>query len=94
MAKYIKLSNRVNDPIFVLMWSFDELAPLLIGLVVGIMMEKAAICCAIGYAFTTVWRKYRDSKPDGYLLHLLYAYGFIPSNAKSMINPFVKRLMP
>ena len=94
MAKYIKFSNRVNDPPFLLMWSADELAPTLLGLVLGIMIEKAAICCALGYGCTTIYRKFRDSKPDGYFLHLLYRYGFNMNSAKTMINPFTKRLIP
>ena len=93
MAKYIKLSTRVNDPPFLLMWSVDELAPLLVGLVVGIMIEKAAICTLIGYALTTVYRRFRDSKPDGYFLHLFYSFGY-PARGRTMVNPYIKRLMP
>tara|TARA_B100000446_G_scaffold184352_1_gene206169 strand:- start:49564 stop:49857 length:294 start_codon:yes stop_codon:yes gene_type:complete len=90
----IKIPGRVDDPPHMLLWSADELAPMLLGLTFGIFIGKALICTIAGFLVTSAYRKFRDNSPDGYFLHMLYAAGFIPPKGRSMINPFIKRLFP
>lgn len=90
----IKIPGRIDEPPHVLLWSADELAPMLLGLTFGIFLGKALICSVIGLVITNFYRRFRDNNPDGYLLHLLYHYGFLPARGRSMINPYIKRLFP
>ena len=92
--KPVTIPGRIDDPPHVLLWSADELVPMLVGLCFGIFIEQALICTAIGFVITSGYRKFRDSSPDGYLLHLLYHYGFLPAKGKSMLNPYIRRLFP
>jgi len=92
--KPINIPSRIDDPPHLLLWSMDELAPMLIGLVVGIVLEEALIFTALGFVVTSFYRRFRDNNPDGYLLHMLYYAGFLPPKGRLMINPYIKRFQP
>jgi conjugal transfer pilus assembly protein TraL len=92
--KPIYVPNTIDDPPHMLLWSADELAPILMGLAIGMMTGNALVFTAIGVGITYAYRKYRDGRPDGYLMHMLYWYGFWPSRSKSIPNPFARRYLP
>ncbi|AVF73804.1 type IV conjugative transfer system protein TraL [Vibrio parahaemolyticus] len=92
--KPVKIPRRIDEPPHMLLWSADELAPMLLGLVIGVMMGKALIFFLIGLAVTNLYRRFRDNHPDGYMLHMLYWGGFIATKAKSLKNPFIRRYFP
>ncbi|EPC8310143.1 type IV conjugative transfer system protein TraL, partial [Salmonella enterica subsp. enterica serovar Montevideo] len=84
----------VDEPPHLLLWSADELAPMLLGLTIGVIIGKALICFLGGLLVTNLYRRFRDNHPDGYLLHMIYWAGFIMTKAKSLKNPFVRRYLP
>jgi conjugal transfer pilus assembly protein TraL len=90
----IKIPGRIDEPPHLILWSADELAPMLLGLTFGILIGEAFICTAVGFFITSLYRKFRDNNPDGYLLHMLYHAGILPPKGKSMINPYIRRLFP
>lgn len=92
--KPIRIPRRVDEPPHILLWSSDELAPMLLGLVVGVFIGKAFICFVAGLTITSLYKRFRDNHPDGHLLHIFYWAGFLFTNAKSMKNPFVRRYIP
>lgn len=92
--KPIEIPTRADDPPYMLMWSSDECLPVLLGFSFGIIIEQVFACTIAGFIIAHFYRKYRDQHADGYLFHLLYWYGFGFSRSKSMINPFIKRLIP
>lgn len=92
--KPVHIPRRIDEPPHLLLWSADELAPMLIGLVVGLVLGKALICTLAGFLVTNLYRRFRDSRPDGYLLHMIYWSGLLPSKARSLVNPFIRRFFP
>lgn len=92
--KQIKIARRVDDPPHLLLWSADEIAPMLLGLVIGMIIGKAFICFLVGLAVTKIYSRFRDNHPDGFLLHLLYWAGLLTTKARSMRNPFIRRYLP
>jgi len=92
--KPVRIPRRVDEPPHLLMWSADELSPLLLGLFIGVMIDKVLTCTAIGLIVTNLYRKFRDNHPDGFLLHILYWAGIPVSKAKCFRNPFVRRYFP
>jgi len=92
--KPVQIPRRIDEPPHLLLWSADELAPMLIGLVVGLVLGEALICTVIGLLVTNLYRKFRDSTPDGYLLHMIYWTGLLTTKARSMVNPFIRRFFP
>lgn len=90
----VRIPSRIDDPIHVLMWSLDEMAPIFAGLILGIAVGQAMIGFGIGLVVTNQYRKYRDNHPDGYLIHIAYWGGFMFTKASSMVNPFIRRFLP
>jgi conjugal transfer pilus assembly protein TraL len=90
----VRIPRRVDEPPHLLMWSADELAPMLIGLVIGVVLGKAFICTVIGLVITNLYRRFRDNHPDGYLLHMLYWTGLPMTKSKTFKNPFIRRYFP
>lgn len=92
--KPVKIPRRVDEPPHLLMWSADELAPMLLGLVIGTILGQTFICTAIGLVITNLYRKYRDNHPDGYLLHMLYWTGLPMTKSRAFKNPYIRRYFP
>ena len=90
----VKIPGRIDDPPHIAIIPSDEIAPVLIGLTIGIMAGKAFIFTALGFSLTIVYKKFRDNHQDGYFLHFLYHYGFIPTKSRLFINPYIRRLFP
>lgn len=90
----VRIPRRIDDPPHLLLWSADELAPMLIGLLIGVIIDKALICVFAGWLVTSAYRRFRDNAPDGYFLHVLYSYGFLFTKARSLVNPYIKRFFP
>lgn len=90
----VEIPRFVDDPPHVLLWSADELAPVAIGLVAGILTGNAFVLTALGVVATKLYRRFRDNHPDGFLLHALYWYGLWPNHARSMPNSFIRRFLP
>lgn len=92
--KPVTIPRRVDDPPHILLWSADEILPMMLGLVFGIFIKQALVCFLIGFAVTNLYKRFRDDHPDGVLLHMLYWVGLTKGRARSMKNPFVKIYYP
>ena len=90
----VRLPTRVDEPHQFLLWSADEIIPLLTLFVMGVIFENITIFTLVGFGLTSVYKKYKNCKPDGYLLHALYWIGLIPSKARTLVNPFIRRFYP
>ena len=89
-----KIPIRVDQPPYLLLWSSDECMPVVFGFGIGLLIGQAFICTTVGIIVAHFYKKFRDMHADGYLMHLLYWYGFGFCRSKSMLNPFIKRLIP
>jgi len=38
--------------------------------------------------------RYRDSRPDGFLIHMAYWYGILVPKGRSILSPFHRRIFP
>lgn len=92
--KVIQLPLYIDEPPHFLLWSADEMAPILIGLVFGILTQQALIFTLIGVLITKVYRRFRNGKPDGYLLHIIYWCGLLPTHSKTIPNPYLRFYLP
>ncbi len=91
----VKIPRRIDDPPHLLLWSADEFAPMLVGLVIGVVLGKALPCFLIGLAVTNLYRRFKDNHPDGYILHMAYWWGLLPAGkARSLPNPYIRRMLP
>ena len=90
----VRIPTRADDLPHMLLWSADEIMPIIGGLGIGIVLDQVLICVVIGAITTNLYKRFRDLHPDGFLMHLAYHYGFGFSCSASMINPFIKNLLP
>lgn len=90
----VRIPTRADDPPHMLLWSADEIMPIIGGLGIGIVLDQVLICVVIGAITTNLYKRFRDLHPDGFLMHIAYHYGFGFSRSASMINPFIKNLLP
>lgn len=97
----VTIPRRIDDPPHLLLWSVDEMAPLMVGLLFGMMIEQALYCTLAGFLMTHAYKRFRDNSPDGYMMHWLYWHGLSfkreGKNKKRLryfTNPFLKTLLP
>jgi conjugal transfer pilus assembly protein TraL len=90
----IEIPHYVDDPPHVLLWSAEELAPVAMGMAIGMVAGQAMLLTVLGLAVAKIYRRFSDGRPDGFILHWLYWHGFIPCNARTTPNPYSRRFMP
>ncbi len=90
----VQIPRLIDEPPSVLLWTTDELAPIMLGLVVGIFTGNVLLLTAGGLAVTSLYKRFRDGHPDGYLLHMLYWIGLMPTKARTIRNPFANQYKP
>lgn len=86
-----RLPTHADDPMIFWFWDLDEMIPFMGLLIYGMMTRQVIICVIAGIVVSKIYKKYRDSKPDGFLLHSLYWYGALPINTRTLQNPFTER---
>jgi len=94
MASPVEIPKYIDDPIHVLLWTVDELAPIAIGLFAGIMLDRSLLFVMIGFGLSYLYKSYRDSKPDGFALHFFYWHGLMSSRSYTAPNPFTRKFVP
>ena len=90
----IKIPRGIDDPPQVLLWSIDELLPFMAMLILGALMRQLAACALASLVLIKLFRRFRDSRPDGYLYHRLYWAGLTPLKDYSLINPYRRHFLP
>jgi conjugal transfer pilus assembly protein TraL len=90
----VEIPRYIDEPPHVLLWSADELAPVALGLVIGMLTGNALVLTLLGLAVTKLYRRFRDGRPDGYMLHGLYWSGLVPMKVLGAKNPFTRSYLP
>lgn len=94
MSERCEIPRYIDEPPHVLIWSAEELAPVAFGLAIGMVTGQAFVLTVLGLAIAKVYRRFSDGNSDGYLLHALYWWGFIPSKSRTIPNPYARRYLP
>lgn len=85
----IHIPDLVDEPVHFLVWQFDEIATVAIGLVVGIVINSPALGIIFGLGIKRFYIRMRDGKPKGYFIHRLRETGlaFDKCKAESAMQP-------
>jgi len=86
--------HHIDEPPTLLLWRMDDLMPLVLALVAGILVDRLTLALVLGALLSHGYRKFRDRQADGYALHLIYWIGLMPLAARSIPNPFARRYAP
>jgi conjugal transfer pilus assembly protein TraL len=89
-----RFPRHIDKPQRLLLWQADEIVPAFFLFGLGIMLNQIVLFTVAAMASVWFFRKFRNAKPDGYLFHALYWYGFAPLSARQAINPFLRRVLP
>lgn len=82
------IPGTLDMPPLFLLWSIDEVAPFILGISLGMFINQFLICAGLGVVVSVFYRKHRDTQPDGFALHLLYAWGLPVLNRRAFPNPY------
>jgi conjugal transfer pilus assembly protein TraL len=84
----LELPRGVDDPPSLLLWRLDDLIPLILMLVIGMLTDRLMIFLVLGLVLSRLYGRFRDSRPDGFALHWCYWQGLLPLRARTCPNPF------
>ena len=90
----VTIPRYIDDPPHLLMWQLDEMLPVLIGIVIGMIIGSPTYTIIAGIVVGRFYKKIKNSRPDGFFYHYVYWYTGIGGKGRSMINPFIRRLFP
>lgn len=94
----IEIPQYVDDPPQFLLWQIDQIGPLMIAAVVGVLADMLFLSLFLGVLASWAYSRLAESNPEGYAYHVLYAWGFtrIPGmpRRRTMPNPFIYRYLP
>lgn len=93
-AQVREIPGTLDEPPLVLIWSADEIAPFLLFVCLGMIIDQIIPAIAVGWLISYAYRKHRDRKPDGFVFHLLYTYGMPVVRERRFPNPFAKKWRP
>lgn len=94
MQSQLKFPRHMDAPQRVLFWTVDQIIPFSTMLLIGMLTETLLISLVVGAAVGWGFARFRDSRPDGYLQHLVYWYGLLPLKGRACVNPFDKSVYP
>lgn len=94
MTAEIRIPARVDDPPHLIIWSMDELMPIVFGFLIGLFIDQKLIFTGVGWLVSKAYVRFRDTHPNGYILHMIYSWGFWPSRTKLLPNPYIQRFFP
>lgn len=90
----VQIPQYVDEPVHLLIWQIDEVAPIILGLLVGIFAGAPGAFLLGGLGLSYVYRKVRDTSSDGLALHWLYWHGFIPNGSRTVPNAHSRLYLP
>lgn len=90
MSEPIKLPRTIDDPPEILLWSSDEMIPMLFCVCVGIFINHFFIMTFIGVILWRALRRYKNSRPNGFLMHILYWFGMPLGKSPILANSFLR----
>ncbi len=90
----IRVPQYVDEPVHVLIWSIDEVAPIGLGLVAGIVAGQPVWFMLGGVFLSYVYRKFKDTSSDGLAYHYLYWHGVIPTSTRTAPNSHNRIFLP
>ena len=94
MSQPVEIPRHVDDPPTLLLWRIDDLVPVVLMLVLGILADQLLVFVLLGIVLVRLYGRFRDSRPDGYALHWAYWAGLLSLRGRTTPNPFIRRWLP
>lgn len=88
MTQPILFPNEIDKPDRVLMWSIDEIIPVVMIFGVGIVMQKLLYAIVAIIFFQKFYRRFQEGSSDGYMYHFLWWKGIDQTSSNNLRNPY------
>ncbi len=93
--KPVIIPSLIDDFPQVMLWSVDEIVPVMLGMLAGVLLNQAVLGLLFGLIIAKIYKKIKAGKNDGFLAHLLWRYIFIQIfKGKAFVEPLLKRMKP
>nr|WAB22091.1 TraL [Proteus mirabilis] len=86
----VSIPSYIDDPPHFLLWSADEMAPILLGLVIGIFTGNALVLCLLGLVTTKLYRQ-PTNQPTVFVMVARMVLFFTPSTGPDCCQPKPRR---
>lgn len=90
----VNIPTEIDTPQQVLLWSLDEFAPFMIFMVAGNFLNHFFLGLGAGWVVSHLYRRFKNTRPDGYLLHLLYWFGLTQLKGLTIADPYQREYRP
>lgn len=90
----VRIPRHADEPPHLLLWSLDEVAPIICGMLFGLLISQVFICMVAGFFAVKFYKRFRDNHPDGFFAHLLYWSGIPLWSNAHFPNPMIRRFIP
>lgn len=90
----IDLPQHIDDPLPLLLWTTADLGPVYVALMLGLFLDQEVVCVSISLVLVHFYHRYRDNRPDGFLIHVAYWLGLLGGRGYSLINPYRRLFTP
>ncbi|RWR30557.1 hypothetical protein D2T29_12865 [Sinirhodobacter populi] len=93
-VKEVRIPQTLDLPPLVLIFNASHLFSFVGFAMVGVVVGHAVIGGVLGLFFGSFINKYNDKKPDGYIRHMGYFFGFPVMAGKKYTNGLDRDLRP
>lgn len=90
----VRIPVEIDTPQQVLLWTVDEFVPFMTFLVFGNLTGHLVSFCIVGAVIGHLYKRYKNTRPDGYLNHLLYWVGLKGDKGITIVNPYIREFYP
>ena len=73
-----KLHRYIDDPISFFFWDVDEIAVFATFMIMGLLTNTLTVFLLFGLALSFVLSKVKQSRAEGFFMHILYWHGIYP----------------
>jgi len=87
----LALPRHVDEPPIMLLWTSDEIGTFFFLFIMGFMVEQIFIAIICGYFAVKTMRRFKNTRPNGYMVHMMYWVGVSISEARTLPNPYERQ---
>lgn len=86
--------ETADEPPFILLWRCDDVAMPLLCVAIGMLLGRVMVFLPIGFLAMFYYRRFREGRPEFYVLHALYWCGLYPARGPGFFNPYIRVILP
>ena len=86
------LPRTIDEPPYFMIWRVDDAMVPFFGLTIGFLVGEVAVLFGLGVLFSFAYRKFREGRPEMWVVHAVYWQGLYPDRGHTLFNPFEREI--